>query len=311
MPRHTEHASASLTRRQALLWAAATPLLWIRPALAGGHLPARDGDDAAVGTAIDAEFARLERSHQRRLGLYALETGTGREIAYRANERFAFCSTFKAVLAAATLAQDAAQPGLLERRIIYTQHDLASYSPVTKERLGGGMTVAELCAAAVQYSDNTAANLLLHRLGGPRALTAYARDVGNKSFRLDRYETALNTAIPGDERDTSTPADMGRMLEALVLGNALPAEARTRLKTWLLGNKTGDHRIRAAVPAGWQVADKTGTGDYGSANDFGIVWPPGRPPIVLAIYTGSRDTHAKADESLIAEAARIAITRLA
>jgi beta-lactamase class A len=304
MPRSAEHSSTLLTRRQALLWAATAPLLLTRTALAGG------GAATTEGGAADAGFSALEQSHHRRLGLYAVDTGSGKEIAWRADERFAFCSTFKAVLAAAILARDAAKPGLLAQRITYTQHDLAAYSPITKTHTDAGMTVAELCAAAIQYSDNTAANLLLHRLGGLPALTDYARGLGNKSFRLDRFETALNTAIPGDKRDTSTPADMGRMLRALVLGDALPTPERAQLKTWLLGNKTGDHRIRAATPAGWQVGDKTGTGDYASANDVGVIWPPGRSPIVLSIYTTSHDKNAKADESLIAEAARIAIDRL-
>ncbi|OZI60238.1 class A beta-lactamase [Bordetella genomosp. 11] len=306
MPPKPDHPPISITRRQALSWAAAAPLLMMRPALAAG-----DAAAAPAGTARDVEYAHLERAHRRRLGVYAVDTATGREVTYRAHERFAFCSTFKAVLAGAILSQDAAQPGLLDQRILYTAHELASYSPVTEKHVHGGMTIAQLCAAAIQYSDNTAANLLLHRLGGPRALTAYARGLGNPTFRLDRFETALNTSIPGDERDTSTPADMARTLETLVLGDALPPGARARLKTWLLGNKTGDRRIRAAVPPGWQVADKTGTGDYASANDFGVIWPADRPPVVLAIYTASRDPHAKADESLIAEAARIALAALA
>ncbi|CAM4054619.1 class A beta-lactamase [Bordetella bronchialis] len=315
MPRNTD--PVPLSRRRALLWAAMAPLLLARPALAAGTQASSSGTkagQAAGGHARpdgDVEYAALEQSHRRRLGVYALDTGSGQEVAYRAGERFAFCSTFKAILAAAVLAQDAGKPGLLRQRVAYTKSDLVSYSPVTGEHAGAGMTIAELCAAAVQYSDNTAANLLLHRLGGPAALTAFARQAGNPSFRMDRYETALNTAIPGDERDTSTPADMAGLLRALVLGDALPAPARAQLKTWLLGNKTGAHRIRAAVPGGWAVGDKTGTGDYGSANDVGIIWPPSRPPIVMAIYTGSRDKRAKADEGLIAEAARIALARLA
>jgi len=298
------------SRRRMLALTAAAPLMLVRPVFA-----------ATQTRPIDDEYVRLEQAHQRRLGIYAVDTGSGKELAYRADERFAVCSTFKAVLAAAVLAQDAVPRGgngregpaarLLDRRIVYGRDALVTYSPVTSQHAdASGMTVAELCAAAIQYSDNTAGNLLLRLLGGPAALTAFARGHGNKSFRLDRYETALNTAIPGDERDTSTPADMGRLLRALMLGDALPVNARQQLKVWMLGNKTGDRRIRAATPAGWQVADKTGTGDYASANDIGVIWPPGRPPIVMAIYTTSPSPRAKADDDLIAQGARIAYERL-
>ncbi|OZI18354.1 hypothetical protein CAL26_11530 [Bordetella genomosp. 9] len=303
MPRTPQHHPFPITRRQALLWAAAAPFLMTRPAPAAA--------DVQTGDAAAALFAGLEKAHGRRLGLHAIDTGSGNEIAYRADERFPFCSSFKAVLAAAVLALDARQPGVLDRRISYTTHDLASYSPVTQKHAGGDMRVADLCAATLQYSDNTAANLLLHLIGGPPALTAFARAAGNASFRLDRYETALNTAIPGDPRDTSTPRDMAVLLGRLVLGDALPAPARTMLADWMLGNKTGDRRIRAATPTGWKVADKTGTGDYASASDIGVIWPPGRQPIVLAIYTTARDSKAKADENLIAAAARVALQRLA
>lgn len=307
MPRkpQSQQGPSPITRRQALAWAAAAPLLLMRPALAATGAASSTG-----GKTRDAEFIRLEQTHDRRLGLYAIDTGSGREVAYRADERFPFCSTFKAVLAGAVLARDARQPGLLDRRISYTKQDLVSYSPITEKHAGDSMRVADLCAATLQYSDNTAANLLLHLLGGPPALTAFAHSAGNLGFRLDRYETALNTAIPGDLRDTSTPRDMGRLLRNLMLGDALPAPARARLADWMLGNKTGDRRIRAAAPAGWKVADKTGTGDYASASDIAVIWPTGRQPIVLAIYTTARDKRTRADEDLIAAAARLAISRL-
>ncbi|WP_420042790.1 class A beta-lactamase [Bordetella genomosp. 8] len=300
------HHPTLITRRQALAWTAAAPFLLTRPALA-----VADTGSNAKDSACNTEFADLERAHDRRLGLHAVDTASGKEIAYRAGERFPFCSSFKAVLAAAVLARDARQPGVLDRRISYTRHDLAPYSPVTQNHAGDDMRVADLCAATLRYSDNTAANLLLHLIGGPPALTAFARAAGNASFRLDRYETALNTAIPGDPRDTSTPRDMGVLLRALMLGDALPARAQATLADWMLGNRTGDRRIRAATPADWKVADKTGTGDYASASDIGVLWPPGRRPIVLAIYTTARDSKAKADEDLIAAASRIALRQLA
>jgi beta-lactamase class A len=311
MPENPDHALPLPTRRRTLLWAAAAPLLLARAALPGPAVASASPAPVTSASGADPQFAKLEESHRRRLGVYALDTGSGKEIGYRAAERFPFCSTFKALLAGATLARDASTPGLLATRIVYARQDLASYSPVTEKHVGAGMTVSELCAAAVQYSDNTAANLLLHQLGGPPALTAYARSLGNETFRLDRYETALNTAIPGDMRDTVTPADMAGTLRAMVLGNALPPAARDQLKTWLLGNKTGDHRIRAGTPAGWPVGDKTGTGDYGATNDIAVIWPPQRAPFILAVYSASLDKHAKTDDSLVAEATRVAIALLA
>jgi beta-lactamase class A len=301
MPRSPEHAQPLLTRRQALLWAAAAPLLLARPAWAAS---------AVTNVSVNDRFTQLEQLHRRRLGVYAVDTGTGKDVGFRAQERFPFCSTFKALLAAAMLAKDASNPGLLERRIAYTHKDLVSYSPVTEKHIGTGLTVSELCAAVVEHSDNGAANLLLRELGGPAALTAYARAIGNPTFRLDRVEPELNTSVPGDPRDTSTPAHMAHTMHVLALGDALSAPAREQFQAWLLGNKTGDRRIRAGTPAGWRVGDKTGTGAYGTANDFGVIWPQGRAPIVLAIYTTSQDKNAKADEELIVKATRIAIASL-
>nr|WP_232467656.1 class A beta-lactamase [Bordetella genomosp. 9] len=316
-----EPAKPALCRRRTLRWAAALPLFL--PAAsraargmgagagtagppAGNHATPRPLDTAG----FHAACARLERAHDRRLGLYAIDTGNGRTVGYRAGERFAFCSTFKALLAGAILARLKADAGILDRRILYTRHDLVPYSPITEKHAGGSMTVADLCAAALQYSDNTAANLLLHAVGGPAALTGYARALGNRSFRLDRYEPALNSAIPGDPRDTVTPADMAASLRSLAVGNALTAGGRERLPEWLLGNTTGANRIQAGAPAGWRVGDKTGTGDYGAANDIAIVWAPDRPPIVLAVYTAASATAAAADEPLIAAATQLAIGAL-
>jgi beta-lactamase class A len=255
-------------------------------------------------------FAALEKSHGGRLGICAVDTATGREIRYRAEERFPFCSTFKAMAAAAVLARAGTDPGLLERRIPYTRADLVTYSPITEKHTGAGMTVADLCAAAVQYSDNTAGNLLIKLLGGPSALTAFMRGIGNRSFRLDRWETELNTAIPGDPRDTATPADMAHSLKSLVLDKALPSAQQARLKQWLVGNTTGDRRIRAGVPAGWQVGDKTGTGSYGTANDIAVLWPPARPPIVLAVYSTHPSKTGKPSDAVIAEATRMVVAAL-
>lgn len=293
--------SPTLVRRRLLLRAAALPLL----AGCQGMAPTpRD-------TAALARLQALERTFDGRLGLCAIDTGSGRTLAWRAAERFPLCSTFKAVLAAAVLAQSSSSPGLLQQRIRYTRQDLVTYSPVTQAHAGDGMTVEALCAAAVKYSDNTAGNLLLQLIGGPAGLTAYARSVGDTAFRLDRWETALNSALPGDERDTTTPAAMSATLRRLVLDGALAAPQRAQLQQWLLGNTTGDARIRAGVPAGWRVGDKTGTGDYGSTNDVAVLWPSQGAPATLAIYLTGATPDAKPRNEIVAQAARVAADWLA
>jgi beta-lactamase class A len=200
----------SPTRRTVLLSLAAVPFA-----------PASFAADSAPG-----QLAALEKSAGGRLGVAVLDTGSGRQVLHRAGERFAFCSTFKAMLAAAILARSEKEPGLLERRIRYAKADLVTYSPETEKHVDDGMTVAELCKAAVQLSDNSAGNFLIKALGGPQAVTAYARSIGDTEFRLDRWETELNTAIPGDPRDTTTPAAMMRSVQRLVLDDALGAPQR-------------------------------------------------------------------------------------
>nr|WP_228527029.1 class A beta-lactamase [Noviherbaspirillum soli] len=262
-------------------------------------------------TAALARLQALEHTFDGRLGLCAIDTGSGRSLAWRAAERFPLCSTFKAVLAAAVLAQSSRSPDLLQRRIRYTRQDLVTYSPVTQAHIGDGMTVKELCAAAVQHSDNTAGNLLLQLVGGPAGLTAYARSLGDTAFRLDRWETALNSALPGDERDTTTPAAMSATLKRLVLDDALAGPQRAQLQDWLAGNTTGDARIRAGMPAGWRVGDKTGTGDYGTTNDIAVLWPPQRAPVMLAIYLTGTAPDAKPRNEIVAQAARVVADWLA
>ena len=252
----------------------------------------------------------LEKRFDARIGVFALDSASAQQVHYRANERFALLSTFKVMAAAAVLKRSERETQLLNRRIRYTKSQLVTYSPITETHLDDGMTVGELCAAALQYSDNTAGNLLLRLLGGPAALTQFARSTGNHEFRLDRWETQLNTAIPGDPRDTATPEAMARSLRQFTLGNALSTASRAQLIAWLRGNTTGDKRIRAAVPASWPVGDKTGSGDYGTANDIAVIWPPNRAPIVLAIYTTRHQADAKRDDKLTVEAARIALGAL-
>ena len=289
----------SSQRRTMLLAAATAPLV-----LSVNACASRQAADVSPATSFDA----LERAAGGRLGVCAIDTANGRRAQHRADERFRFCSTFKAMLAAAVLARSVERPALLQQRVTYRQDDLVRYSPVTERHVGTGMTVAGLCAAAVQYSDNSAANLLLKLIGGPSAVTAYARAIGDDTFRLDRWETELNTALPVDLRDTTTPAAMAASLRVLALGEALPAAQRAQWIEWLRGNKVGDKRIRAGVPAGWRVGDKTGTGDYGTTNDVGVVWPPSRAPIVLAVYYTQTRADAQAKDDVIEAAARIAVS---
>ena len=294
----------SSQRRTLLLAAATAPLVLTVTACASS--PAA-GQDVSSATS----FAALEHAAGGRLGVCAIDTASGRRAQHRADERFPFCSTFKAMLGAAVLARSVEQPGLLQQRVTYGPSDLVNYSPVSGKHVGTGMAVAELCEATIQYSDNSAANLAMKLIGGPSAVTAYARSIGDDAFRLDRWETELNTALPGDPRDTTTPAAMAASLRVLTLGDALPPAQRAQLVAWLRGNKVGDKRIRAGVPAGSQVADKTGTGDYGTTNDAGVIWLPSRAPIVLAVYYTQARADAKPKDDVIAAAARIAVATLA
>ncbi|WP_445229094.1 class A beta-lactamase [Duganella rhizosphaerae] len=263
-----------------------------------------DSAPASAPNSAAALLAKLEGESGGRLGVAALNTGDGRRLLHRADERFPFCSTFKTMLCAAVLARE---PALLKKRVHYTKKDLVTYSPVTEKHVGKSMTVAALCEATIQTSDNTAANLLMQQIGGPAAVTAFARSIGDMEFRLDRIETELNTALPGDPRDTTTPVSMAESLHKLLLGDGLGAVQRKQLKDWMLGNTTGDTRIRAGVPSGSLVADKTGTGDYGSTNDIGVIWQPGKAPIVLVTYLTQPGKDDKARSEILAEATRIVV----
>jgi beta-lactamase class A len=234
-------------------------------------------------------FSRIEKESGGRLGVAALDTRNGRRLGHRMDERCAMCSTFKLLAAGTVLARVDAGKEKLDRLVRFTAADVLSYAPIAKDHVATGMTVAALCEAAITVSDNTAANLLLASFGGPRGLTAFVRTLGDNVTRLDRIETALNEAVPGDPRDTTTPTAMLADIQALVLGNALSEKSREQLKQWLLGNKTGAGRLRAGVPQGWIVADKTGTGEHGTNNDVGVLYPPGRPPIVVTVYVTQSD----------------------
>ncbi len=234
---------------------------------------------------LPERLAAIEQASGGRLGVCALDVATGRRAGHREGERFPLCSTFKLLAAAQVLARVDEGRERLSRRVMFGPRDLVTYSPVTgRHAEGGGMTVAELCEAAITQSDNTAGNLLLASFGGPRGFTAYARSLGDPHTRLDRIETELNEARPGDPRDTTTPGAMLDDLQAVLLGEALSGASRAQLLQWLDANQTGGQRLRAGVPADWRVGDKTGSGDQGTANDIGILRPPGRAPVLVTAY---------------------------
>jgi beta-lactamase class A len=261
---------------------------------------------AAVRESSKASLDGLEARYGGRLGVAAVNSGTGARIAHRAGERFAMCSTFKVLLVGAVLSRADAGREHLDRHISYNETDMLEYAPVTRAHARlGFMTVRALCEAAIEYSDNTAANLLLRAIGGPGRVTAYARLLGDLLTRLDRNEPGLNTAISGDVRDTTTPAAMVANLRTLLTGNALSLPSRRALESWLLRCKTGTERIRAGVPAGWRVGDKTGSGDHATSNDIAVLYPPRRRPIFAAVYyTGSSASSGARDE-VLAEVGRI------
>jgi beta-lactamase class A len=251
------------------------------------------------------EFRQLEDRFDARLGVYAIDTGTGRTVQYRAGERFAYASTFKALAAAEIL--DETTPAELDRVVRYSADDLVTYSPVTEKHVATGMTLRAIADAAVRYSDNTAANLMLGHLGGPQKFEKELREVGDKVTDPARYETELNEARPGDRRDTSTPRALAESLRAYAVGNALEPADRDILNGWLRGNTTGGELIRAGVPDGWVVGDKTGAGGYGTRNDIAVIWPPDRAPIVLAVLSSRDEKDAEYDNALIAEATKVVL----
>jgi beta-lactamase class A len=262
------------TRRQFLASASAA---LIARSLAHAATPATDS--------LSRELAKIELASGGRLGVAVLDTATGIRTLHRGDERFPMCSTFKLVACGALLARVDAGKQRLDRRITFQKTDLVTYSPVTQTHTGAsGMSLAEICAAAIDYSDNTAANLILANIGGPAGFTQFARSLGDNVTRLDRIETALNESLPNDPRDTTTPSAMLTNLNSLLLGNALSATSRNQLTQWLLANTTGGTRLRAGVPASWRVGDKTGTGDQGSTNDIGILWPPNAKPLLVCAY---------------------------
>jgi beta-lactamase class A len=283
-----------ITKRQVAFGMAASAVgIAIRPV---------HGGEAALFDRLKGELARVEAESRGRLGVAMLDTRSNAHCDHRGDERFPMCSTFKLLAAAAVLARVDAGKEQLQRRIRFAPSDIVVNSPITQNRTGDdGMSLDELCEAAMIVSDNTAGNLLLDALGGPAGLTAFARSLGDSVTRLDRIEPDLNEALPDDPRDTTSPVAMLANLRGLVLGDVLSVQSRTRLTGWLVGNKTGDTRLRAGLPKGWRVGDKTGAGDHGTTNDVGVIWPGERQPVLVATYlTGTSASPAERNATLAA-----------
>jgi beta-lactamase class A len=235
-------------------------------------------------TTLARALAHLEQTNGGRLGVGVLDTATGAQSGYRMDERFPMCSTFKFLLGSAVLQRVDRRQETLDRAIAIPRKPLLFNSPLTEPHAGGTMTIEALCHAALTQSDNTAANLLLESIGGPRGITSFARSIGDTVTRLDRTETALNEALAGDPRDTTSPAAMVGDLKAVLLGNVLLPASRERLTRWMAANLTGLDRLRANLPEGWRAADKTGSNGEHTSNDIAVLWPPGKPPVIIAAY---------------------------
>ncbi len=281
------------TRRRFVAIAAGFALGPGVPGVAGGFLAAAE------------RFVELERESGGRLGVAVLDTETGRTLGYRDDERFPLCSTFKLLAVALVLHRVDEGKEQLDRRVNFTEAEVLSYAPVTKQHVQGGMAVGELCDAAITVSDNTAANLLLASFGGPAALTAFVRgSLQDPVTRLDRTEPTLNTAIPGDLRDTTSPRAMIRDMERLLLGSTLSGASRQQLVGWLRGAKTGSEKIHAGLPGTWTEGDKTGSGERGTSNDVAILFPPGRRPILAAVYLTNTSISAERENGIHAQIGR-------
>ncbi|HDR7689153.1 class A beta-lactamase [Bacillus cereus group sp. N11] len=253
-------------------------------------------------------FAKLEKEYDAKLGIYALDTGTNQTVAYHSDNRFAFASTSKSLAVGALLRKNSLEA--LDQRITYTHEDLSNYNPITEKHVDTGMTLKELADASVRYSDSTAHNLILKQLGGPSAFEKILREMGDTVTTSERFEPELNEVHPGETHDTSTPEAIAKTLQSFTLGTALPIEKRELLVDWMKRNTTGDKLIRAGVPKGWEVADKTGAGSYGTRNDIAIIWPPNKKPIVLAILSNHDKEDAKYDDKLIADATKVVLNTL-
>ena len=273
-----------------------------------GGLPIKNA--LADASALPNALRDIEATARGRLGVHIIDTGTGRELGWRSDERFLMLSSFKLIASALVLARADRGEDSLERRIRYRQQDLVRWSPVTEKYVGGdGLSLAQLCEATMTTSDNTAANLILASYGGPAALTAFARQLGDTVTRHDRTEPELNVrSTSGEALDTTSPRAMANTVRKLLLGDALQPSSRNRLMQWLLANTTGGKRLRAGVPASWSVGEKTGTAGN-DANDIGIAFPPMRAPLIVTAYLAESATDSSTRDSALASVGRL-LTRL-
>lgn len=259
---------------------------------------------------VENQLQKMEKSFDGKIGVYAIDTNNNKIISFRSNERFPVQSTMKFMAVAALLKQSESNINLLQEKINYSKNDLIPWSPVTSVHLSSGMTLEDLAEAATSFSDNAAVNVIMKKFGGPKFTTDFAKLIGNNTYNVSHYDGYMNSE-PNNDQDTSTPNDMALSVEKLTLGSILPEAQRTKLVTWMKNNTTSYKRMRAGVPIGWIVADKTGSGNYGIANDIGIVWSPLCKPIVLSIYTIRNNKDAKNRDDIVALTTRIILNEFA
>ncbi|QVQ50871.1 class A beta-lactamase [Spiractinospora alimapuensis] len=266
---------------------------------------AADGEGQDSSPEYAEEFDRLAEEFDARLGVYALDTATGEEVSYNADDRFAYASTFKPFVCGAVMETRSLDD--MDEVVTFDAEDLVPHSPITEEHVDTGISLMEACDATIRYSDNTAANLLFRELDGPEGLQEALRATGDETTQVDRIEVALNEAAPGDPRDTTTPEQFAVNLQEFVFGDTLEPEKRDVLEQMLRENTTGDDLIRAGVPDDWEVGDKTGGGGYGSRNDIGIMWPPDEEPILIAVMSSRDQEDAEPNDALIAQATEVVV----
>lgn len=294
-----------LSRRHALLGGLTLVALAASPHKAAMADPPRPAQPIAD------RIGAMERNNNALIGVFATNLDTGRTVAHRAQDMFAMCSTFKTYAAARVLQKAERGELALSDRVTIEQGDIVPNSPVTQTRVGQTMTLAELCQAALQQSDNAAGNWLLRVIGGPSGITDFARSIGDERSRLDRWEIELNAAVPGDPRDTTTPEAIGGGYRSILSGGVLAEPSRRQLEDWMRANQTSS--VRPALPPGWTTADKTGSGDYASTNDVGIAFGPDGERLLMAIMTRTvgTDPDAPNDRPMVGDLAKQLVAELA
>lgn len=299
-----QEPSAQPTRRKVLMFSAGGVLA---AAVAGTAGPASAQQPAPgnVRRRLDSAMSGIESAYGLTVGVAAGRLGKPPAYAYRGGDTFPMCSLFKTLAVARLLRDHAYDDGFWQRRIAFRKDQIVENSIICAADQDRNMSVEELADAALRFSDNTAGNLLLGLMGGPQGIGAYAQTLGALSTRLDRWEPELNEALPGDVRDTSTPSDIHRLYESLLLGNALDTLGQARLRGWMLRNATSGERLGAVVPPGAEFADKTGAGDYGVVNDAGVVWPDDGPPLTLAVMTRTDRPDAVNNNAVVARVGQL------